>query len=554
MIAAAIYARKSTEQIGVSDEEKSVARQVEHAKLYAAKKGWDVADENIYVDDGISGAEFVKRPGFISLMSALKPRPAFQFLIMSEESRLGREQIETAYALKQIMDAGVRVFFYLEDRERTLDSAIDKMMLSLTGFASEMERERAKQRTYDAMLRKAKAGHVTGGKVFGYDNREVLSAEGHRLHVLRVVNQTEAGIVRQIFEMYAGGLGIGRIAKCLNGESVPAPRQSPRGWAPSAIREILHRPLYKGEIVWNQHEKIVRGGTKKRRQRDEKDWIRLEAPDLRIITPDLWKSVQARFAKVKAGGRSAFRDQDSKYLLTGMARCAHCGGPMTIVGADYHRRKGRFYGCSYYKTRGTKICKNSLLVEQEFLDQIVLRALHEVLTEEMVKAAVEKALAQHRAGEGAKLDRRTAIERELSLIVAKKEHLVDAIAAGKKDSFIFDRLDAEEVRRQELVRELEYLLTADQVLSLDEARLKREMKTRFADTKHLLDRHISTARRLLHALMENPLRCEAVRKGTQREYRVTGTGSYLPLFPEVLAQLNSPQKSSSVDSGVPNGI
>jgi DNA invertase Pin-like site-specific DNA recombinase len=32
------------------------------------------------------------------------------------------------------------------------------MMLSLTGFASEMERERAKQRTYDAMLRKAKPG------------------------------------------------------------------------------------------------------------------------------------------------------------------------------------------------------------------------------------------------------------------------------------------------------------------------------------------------------------------------------------------------------------
>jgi hypothetical protein len=37
---------------------------------------------------------------------------------MSEESRLGREAIETAYALKQIVQAGVRVFFYLEDRER----------------------------------------------------------------------------------------------------------------------------------------------------------------------------------------------------------------------------------------------------------------------------------------------------------------------------------------------------------------------------------------------------------------------------------------------------
>ena len=443
----AIYARKSTEQAGVSDEEKSVARQIEHAKAYALKKGWTVPDEFIFVDDGISGAEFVKRPGFIRLMTSLKPRPSFQVLIMSEESRLGRESIETSYALKQIMDAGVRVFFYLEDRERTLDNAMDKVMLSLANFSSEMEREKAKQRTYDAMLRKAKAGHVTGGKVFGYDNHEVLSAEGHRLHVLRVVNPKEAELVRQIFDMSAGGLGITRIAKQLNAEGIPAPRQSPRGWAPSAVREILYRPLYKGEIVWNQHEKIVRGGTKKRRQREEKDWIRLEAPDLRIIAPDVWESVQARLAKVKGAGRSAFRDQDSKYLLTGMARCAHCGGPMTIVGQDYHRRKGRFYGCSYYKTRGSSICKNSLLVEQEYLDQIVLKSLHEAVAEEMIKVAVEKALAKHRAGEGAKLDRRTSIERELSLINAKQNHLVDRIAAGDKNRMIVDRLNEEEARR-----------------------------------------------------------------------------------------------------------
>ena len=47
---------------GVGDEEKSVTRQIEHAKAYAAKKGWTVSEEHIFVDDGISGAEFVKRP------------------------------------------------------------------------------------------------------------------------------------------------------------------------------------------------------------------------------------------------------------------------------------------------------------------------------------------------------------------------------------------------------------------------------------------------------------------------------------------------------------
>ena len=52
----AIYARKSTEQNGVVDESKSVARQVEHARAYAERKGWTVAEEHAYVDDGVSGA------------------------------------------------------------------------------------------------------------------------------------------------------------------------------------------------------------------------------------------------------------------------------------------------------------------------------------------------------------------------------------------------------------------------------------------------------------------------------------------------------------------
>ena len=38
------------------------------------QKGWRVAEEHIYVDDGVSGAEFVKRPGLARLMSALIPR------------------------------------------------------------------------------------------------------------------------------------------------------------------------------------------------------------------------------------------------------------------------------------------------------------------------------------------------------------------------------------------------------------------------------------------------------------------------------------------------
>ena len=378
-------------------------------RAYALQKGWTVPDELIFVDDGISGAEFIKRPGFIRLMNALKPKPSFSFLVMSEESRLGRESIETSYALKQITDANVRVFFYLEDRERTLDNAMDKVMLSLSSFASEMERERGKQRTYDAMRRKATAGHVTGGKTFGYDNREVLSTTGHRLHVLRIINPAEAAIVRQIFEMFAGGIGIGRIAKRLNDDGTPAPRLSPRGWAPSAIRAILLRPLYKGEIVWNQHEKIVRGGTRKRRKRDEKEWIRFDAPDVRIIPRDLWEKVNGRLPRLKEKGDLLIGIRSPNTSSPAWPGVPIAVAPSPIVGASYARESGRYYGCSYYKSRGSSICKNSLLVEQDVLDQIVLKSIQDVLTEKMLNVAIEKALAQHRAGDQAKVGQRVAV-------------------------------------------------------------------------------------------------------------------------------------------------
>ena len=189
---AAIYARKSTDQSGVADHQKSVARQIEHARAYAARQGWTVADEHLFVDDGISGAEFAARPGFVRMMNVLKPRAPFRALIMSEISRLGREQIETAYALKQLAVAGVRCFSYLEDREVLMESATDKFLLGALTFAADLEREKARQRVYDAMVRKARAGHVTGGRVFGYENVPVLDASGKRSHVERRIKPDEA--------------------------------------------------------------------------------------------------------------------------------------------------------------------------------------------------------------------------------------------------------------------------------------------------------------------------------------------------------------------------
>lgn len=90
--------------------------------------------------------------------------------------------------------------------------------------------------------------------MYGYDNVEVLDGAGRRQHVIRQVNDAQAAVVRRIFTLCAEGYGFTRIAKALNADAVPPPRHA-SGWAPTAVREILLRPLYRGEVIWNRIKK-----------------------------------------------------------------------------------------------------------------------------------------------------------------------------------------------------------------------------------------------------------------------------------------------------------
>jgi DNA invertase Pin-like site-specific DNA recombinase len=70
--------------------------------------GWTVADAYVFTDDGFSGANFDRRPGLKALEALLADRrPPFQALIVSELSRLGREQYATGGILKALRRAGV---------------------------------------------------------------------------------------------------------------------------------------------------------------------------------------------------------------------------------------------------------------------------------------------------------------------------------------------------------------------------------------------------------------------------------------------------------------
>ena len=509
---AAIYARKSNDQSGVADEAKSVRRQIEHSKEYAHRKGWTVDESLIFVDDGISGAEFLNRPGFVRLMSSLKPRAAFQVLVMSEESRLGREVIETAYALKQLITAGVRVFFYLEDRERTLDSPTDKIMLSLTTYADELEREKARQRVTDSMVRHARAGHVTGGRCFGYDNVEIVGTNGARSHVERRINQTEAAVVRRIFELCAAGWGYTRIAKALNAEGVPAPRPQqgrPVGWVHTSIYQVLHRPLYRGEVVWNRTKKRDKWGQARRSDRPEAEWFRMQVPELAIVSTELWKAIQQRLTVRSARFTAASlkqrrRDIESLYLLPGFARCAVCGGGMGVIKRTHGRHRVAFYGCLAFQKRGETVCANNLVVRMENIDKAVLATIGgDVLKPKVIEAVIA---GVKEAMKPAAITRETTKRtREIASLEQEIGRLTEAIASSSTSvPTLLEALQTRQRRRDELIGILESgALVGTQ---RDVRAIETAAREKLAAWRSLLTRQTQDGRELLRQILEGPIR------------------------------------------------
>ncbi len=533
---AAIYARKSTEQNGVADEAKSVTRQVEHATEYARAKGWTVDPRHVYVDDAVSGAEWKHRPGFNALLAALDPRPPFDVLVVSELSRIGRDTVRVPYVVQQIEEAGVEIHGYLSGQAISVEGELAEMQTMLHSLAASFERRRARQRTYDAMLRKARGGHVTGNRCFGYDNVVMSSPEGHRLHVERKVNEAEGAVIRRIYELCASGLGLTRIAKKLNAERVPPPRNHTTGWAPTAIREILHRPLYRGEIVWGKGQKAMRGGAKVIKRRPESEWLRIDAPALRIVSAELARAAEARmaatrtvFARVPNGrlvSHPSRLDLVSPYLLAGLAYCTTCNGALIVQTRDFKRERRHLYGCSYHQKRGQDVCGNNVQIPHALLDGAVLGALAKAFDAKMIERAIEEGLARYRSRHAEQQDRRPALERELAKVDKEIIHLGEAVKRGRATDALLGLLETASNRRKGVARELAALDGTTRLAALDGKRLSAVLRAGAADVEALLGKSVPQARQMLRKVLVGRLPCEGFVEGGRRGYRFTGLGTY----------------------------
>jgi site-specific DNA recombinase len=254
----------------------------------------------------------------------------------------------------------------------------------------------------------------------------------------------------RIFGEYAAGRSMKAIAHRLNLEGVPFPakdtKRGPvrRGWAVSTIQVMLRNEKYAGLWIWNKSRFLKDPTTGRRRPvaRPPHEWVKQDRPDLCIVERDLWAAVQARINQleetygVTPGGppRGGAHVAYSKYLLSGLVRCASCGARMVAQTAT-RRRNGRihrygWYLCGFARNKGPAVCGHRISYRQDRLESALINQFREAMTPAMTHslcAAVNTRLVEeHREHCG----RATALKDEILRLEREAGNLVRAIRDG----------------------------------------------------------------------------------------------------------------------------
>ena len=110
------------------------------------------------------------------------------------------------------------------------------------------------------------------------------------------------------------------------------------------------------------------------------------------------------------------------HLLTGLVRCAHCGGEMTSVGRDY-------LACA--NARKLDRCDQRKAIRRAVLEEFVLDLIRDrMMQPDAVKAFVAAYTQEINAGREAPRPSGRGSKRELAALTAKLDGLYDAIADG----------------------------------------------------------------------------------------------------------------------------
>lgn len=412
-----------------------------------------------YLDDDRAGDDFAGRAGLDRIVRDARPGDV---VVCRDQSRLGRDAVEVTRTVRALVrDAGAALYFYGTGERVEASKAIDDAMTFLRGFGAQLELEAIRSRTAEALRARVRSGRLAGGRCYGYRNIQNPDPDGRRKNTRAVVDEAEAEVVRRMFAEYAAGRGHVAIAKALNAERIPSPRRA--GWAPSAVRAVLLNDRYTGVYIHGRIDRPRRGGKRLTVKADPSKVIRVEVPEWRIVDALTWDAVQARFAE-QARDFAATGNRWSKgsltYPLSGIARCASCGGPITICHSKKGRENAQAYGCGYHAKRGATVCAVAIREPRELVERAVFgHLLGNVLTPDVVADITARVVQLAREDDDADTGGAGKVEQlEAELATLRAEQKRCAKLLARLDDA--PEVEAEYKARQDQVRRLEADLVA----------------------------------------------------------------------------------------------
>jgi len=288
---AVIYPRISKEDQSAY----SLEGQIFECKKYIEEKGYTLGE--IYVEDGYS-AKNMKRPALQRMLVDLANKK-FDIIVIWRLDRLTRDTLDGLnMVIVLFRPKGVEFASVTEDIDTSTPDGM--MMFTIRLSMAQNEREKIAERSSMGQVTRAKTGkRNTSAKPYGYNVGEGLSLS---------INEEEAEIVRDIFNMYVSGFGREKIARYLNGIPVPSPRGSI--WFELIIGNILKNPVYKGATHY-----------KRKQDAEEK---RIVVPNMHeaIISPGMWDLAQT----IRARRRDNDMNMSSyEFPFSTIVKCGECG-------------------------------------------------------------------------------------------------------------------------------------------------------------------------------------------------------------------------------------
>lgn len=279
----AAYCRISTNH---EEQESSLETQISYyGKLIAGHEDWELV--KIYAERA-SGTQLKKRPEFMQMIKACK-QGKIDLILTKLISRFGRNMLDTLRTLYELFNLGVKIYFEKENLNN-FDREMRTMMGIYAGFAQEESKNMSDN------IKWGIRGRMREGKVclnctrfLGYDKDE-----NGRL----VVVESEAVIVRIIFELYLKGFGVRRIKKFLEENGIKTVTGKDV-WSTSTIDRILSNEKYVGDVLMQKSftEDFLTG--KRSKNEGELSMYFIENDHEAIIEREIFEAVQKRKTKQK---------------------------------------------------------------------------------------------------------------------------------------------------------------------------------------------------------------------------------------------------------------